>query len=288
MGEPWEMYDAEQMAELTGTNYYQSGLYTPGTVMLQPAGYVRGLADGLHDSVTIHENTPALSLDRKGADWTVKTPQGSVTTGAVILANNGHLESFGFAKRRLMHVFLFATMTGDLSDEDLGKLGGQPRWGITPSDPMGTTVRRIDSGQGGNRIVTRTCAHFQPSMQISHRQLDRAKRVMRQKFNARFPALAGTVMQYAWAGHLCLSRNGVSVVGRLDDGIFAACCQNGLGTARGTLTGMAAAEIASGTTSALTRHFSNAAPPTRLPPPPLSTVGANAILRWKEHQARQE
>lgn len=25
----------------------------------------------------------------------------------------------------------------------------QPRWGITPSDPMGTTLRRIDTGQGG-------------------------------------------------------------------------------------------------------------------------------------------
>lgn len=288
LNEAHEVLDAQAMQETTGSSYYTSGLYTPGTVMLQPSGYVRGLAEGLRDAVALHENTPALSLERKGADWTVQTPQGSVTAGAVVLANNGHLESFGFAKRRLMHVFLFATMTDDLSGENLRKLGGQPRWGITPSDPMGTTVRRIDSGQGGNRIVTRTCAHFQPSMQTSRRQLNRATRVMRQKFDARFPQLSQISMQYAWAGHLCLSRNGVSVVGRLDDGIFAACCQNGLGTARGTLTGMAAAEIASGTSSALTTHFTRADPPTRLPPAPLSTVGANVVLRWKEHQARQE
>lgn len=288
LNEAHEMLDAQNMREVTGSSYYTSGLYTPGTVMLQPAGYVRGLADGLRGAVALYENTPALSIDRSGPDWTVRTPHGAVTAGAVILANNGHLESFGFARGRLMHVFLFATMTGALSEDALQRLGGQPRWGVTPSDPMGTTMRRIDGGQGGNRIVTRTCAHFQPSMQTSDRQLARATRVMRQKFDARFPALAGTAMQYAWAGHLCLSRNGVSVVGRIDDGIYAACCQNGLGTARGTLTGIAAAETASGTTSSITEYFARAALPTRLPPPPFSTLGANAVLRWKEHLARDE
>lgn len=47
--------------------------------------------------------------------------------------------------------------------------------------------------------------------------------------------------EYEWAGHLCLSQNGVSVTGEVDGGLFSACVQNGLGTARGTLTGIAAA-----------------------------------------------
>ncbi len=61
-----------------------------------------------------------------------------------------------------MQLFLFAVMTPRLDADALGRLGGEPRWGITPSDPMGTTVRRIDTGQGGNRIVTRTCATLAP------------------------------------------------------------------------------------------------------------------------------
>ncbi len=79
----------------------------------------------------------------------MKTPQGQVSTPRVIIATNGHLESFGVAKGRLIQVFLYASMTRELNAEDAGKLGGKTRWGITPSDPMGTTVRRIDSGQGG-------------------------------------------------------------------------------------------------------------------------------------------
>nr|WP_315900630.1 FAD-dependent oxidoreductase [Mameliella alba] len=38
LGEGSEMLDAQDMRELTGSAYYRSRLYTPGTVMLQPAG----------------------------------------------------------------------------------------------------------------------------------------------------------------------------------------------------------------------------------------------------------
>ena len=53
-------------------------------------------------------------------------------------------------------------------------------------------------------------------------------------------------MEYRWAGHLCLSLNGVSLMKEIEDGVFSACVQNGLGVTRGTLTGMAAAELACG------------------------------------------
>ena len=58
MDEHSEPLDAQQMHELTGSRHYTSGLYTPGTVVLQPAGYIRGLADGLQGAgVSIYENS---------------------------------------------------------------------------------------------------------------------------------------------------------------------------------------------------------------------------------------
>ena len=47
MGEPFELLDAQDMRAMTGTRFYQSGLYTPGTAMIQPAEYIRGVASGL-------------------------------------------------------------------------------------------------------------------------------------------------------------------------------------------------------------------------------------------------
>ncbi len=111
---------------------------------------------------------------------------------------------------------------------------------------------------------------------------------MQRKFDARFPQLRGMRMEYAWSGHLCLSFNGVSVMRALDDGLYAGCVQNGLGTARGTLTGIGAAELACGVGSAITRHFTSEPSPKRLPPQPFQQIGANAMLRLREWRARHE
>ncbi len=289
LGETAEVLDSQQMHELTGSRHYRSGLYTPGTVMLQPAGYVRGLAAGLiKDGVALFENSAVTGFAKQGGTWQVQTARGSVSTGAVILTVNGHLESFGIEIDRLMQLFLFAAMTPELDADQMAVIGGQSRWGVTPSDPMGTTMRRIDTGQGGNRIITRTCAALRPGMTTAARDLDRAGRVMQRKFDQRFPQLTGLKMQYQWAGHLCLSLNGVSVAREIEPGVYSGCVQNGLGTARGTLTGIAAAERACGHRSDITRHFEAEQPPKRLPPQPFRELGANAVLRWKEWRARDE
>ena len=288
LGEPCELLDGQGMRDFTGSPHYTSGLYTPGTVILQPAGYIRGLGRGLGGKIALHENSAVRGFQRVGSDWIVETANAKTTTPKIILANNGHMESFGYKTGRLMHVMLFASMSPELTGDQLRLLGGASRWGVTPSDPMGTTMRRIDTGQGGNRIITRTCAMFRPNMEASDRSIRRAAGVQQRKFDQRFPQLAGLKAQYSWAGHLCLSQNGVSVLRELDAGVFSACVQNGLGTARGTMTGIGAAESAMDVESDITHHFSAEDEPTKLPPEPFSTIGANAYLRWKEMRAGAE
>ncbi|WP_417207861.1 NAD(P)/FAD-dependent oxidoreductase [Antarctobacter sp.] len=287
LGEPCEMLDARQMHEMTGTDYYRSGLFTPGAVMLQPAMFVRGVAAGLIAAgVRIHEMSPVVALERAG-DWVAKTPNGQVTAPRVILAVNGHAESFGQFTGRLMHVFTYASMTRGLTSDEVARLGGHPRWGVTPSDPLGTTVRRM-SGTGGDRIIVRNRFTYNPSLESSAAQLMRVARDHDRAFAARFPMLAGVGMDYRWGGRLCLSRNGVSAFGEVDEGLFAACCQNGLGTAKGTLSGLLAAEHASGVGSDLLAGMLAEAAPQKLPWRPVAQVGATAILRWGEMRAGRE
>ncbi len=289
LGEPHDVLDAKAMRAMTGSAYYLGGLYTPGTAMLQPAGYIRGLAAGLERSgVTIFEHSPVLGFESGSRGWRLSTARGSVTAQKVILANNGHLESFGFKTGRLMHIMLSACMTAEMDEAQLRALGGHETWGITPSDPMGTTVRRISREQGGNRIVIRQGSYYRPDMQTSASDLARLACAMRRKFDARFPALTGLPFDYAWSGHLCLTKNAVSVMRELEPGLFAACVQNGLGTARGTLTGIGAAELACGVTSDVTRFFLAEAEPSQLPPHPFDTIGANLYIRWQEWNARAE
>lgn len=289
LGEPHEMLDADQMRGITGSDYYTGGLFTPGTALIQPAAYIRGLADGIAaKGVRLFEDSPVTGFESTQTGWLLKTASGTVTAQKVILATNGHLESFGFKTGQLMHIMLNACMTAELPAEALAALGGQDSWGLTPADPMGCTVRRIATSEGGNRIVIRQGGYYRPDMQTSAADLARVTANMRRKFDDRFPALRDVPFEHAWSGHLCLSRNGVSVMRELEPGLYSACVQNGLGTTRGTLTGIGAADLVLGRQTEITRFFLSEPEPSRLPPHPFDTIGANAYLRWKEWQARTE
>ena len=291
MNEPSEMLDAQAMRDITGSDYYQSGLHTPGTVMLQPALYIRSLAEGLaSNGVHLFENSPVVRLEKQASGWRLHTPQACLAAGKIILAVNGHAESFGFFRRRLMHVFTYASMTRALAPAEISTLGGAEKWGITPADPMGASVRRIGGlgGIGGDRIVVRLRFTYDPSMTVPPRRMTSLARLHDRSFRRRFPRIADTPMEYRWGGHLCLSRNGVSAFGEVADNLYAACCQNGLGTARGTLSGIAAAELALAAPSPLADALCAEDPPQRLPPEPLAWLGANAYMRWKEWRAGAE
>jgi len=154
---------------------------------------------------------------------------------------NGHANSFGFWKRRLIHTYTYGAMTRALTREEVQRLGGQARWAMTPADPMGTTVRRI-SGTGGDR----------------------------------------------WGGALCLSWNNVPAFGEIEPFLYSAVCQNGLGTVKGTLSGMMAAERACDTGSNLLADFSDQPAPRLLPPDLLTRIGATMRIRWQERRAGRD
>lgn len=287
MGQGYEFLDAQTLRDLTGTDYYRSGLYTPGAAIIQPAMYVRAVAKHLLAiGVAIHENSPVLKLERRD-DWVATTDRANVTAPKVILAVNGHLNSFGFAKRQLMHVFTYGSMTRRLSPDEVKCLGGVPRWGVLPSDPMGSTVRRI-SGTGGDRLMVRNRFTFNPSMEIDERRLNSISREHYSAFEARFPMLPDVEMEFSWGGRLCLSMNDVQIVREVDEQLYAACCQNGLGTTRGTFAGILAADLSLGHTSDALSRMLNAEAPQRLPPEPIASIGASLKLRWGAHRAGSE
>lgn len=282
--EPFELLDAGSMGELTGSDYYLGGLSTPGVAMIQPALMNRQFADGLVSrcGCLLFENTAVTALARHGDRWKFHTALGSVTASRGILAVNGFVENFGFYRRRLMHVNLYASMTRELTAAEVEALGGANKWGLTPSNPFGSTVRRI-SDTGGHRIVIRNCFSYDPGLVASSTNLDKAKADHRKSFDARFPQLARVDMEYSWSGRVCVSRNNVWALGRVDDSLFAACCQNALGATRGVIAGIIAAEMAcEAGADSLLPDFRHNDPPQMLAPEPWMTTGARAYLKFRE------
>ena len=145
--------------------------------------------------------------------------------------------------------------------------------------------------RSGDRIIVRNQSSYVASMEVSERASDRRRRHHMRSFRDRFPSLDGVDMEYSWAGKLCLSLNDVPAFGEIEDGMISACCQNGLGTARGTLSGIVAADLATGTSGdnyqSLERMLAYPAP-KKLPPEPLASIGAWATLKYREWRAGRE
>ena len=149
---------------------------------------------------------------------------------------------------------------------------------------MGTSVRRIREG----RIVIRNTFTYNPDMCTSKSQIDVIGRRHDKSFRARFPMLDGVGMDYRWGGHLCLSLNSVPGFGEIEPGLYSAVCQNGLGTVKGTLSGMLIAEHAAGLENPMIDALLACGPPRRLYPEPFMTVGARSHLWWAHKRAGRD
>jgi glycine/D-amino acid oxidase-like deaminating enzyme len=284
LGESYQILDAKGIYDVTGSRIYTSGLYMPGTVMVQPAAYIRAVADCLRSPVTLYENSPVQSFEKQSGHWLLKTSAGSVTAKRVILANNGHAQSFGLFRGQMLHVFTYASMTEPF---DSNRLGGKRDWAATPALPMGTTVRRV-SGAEGDRILIRSRYSYHARLEINDGHVQSAGRVHDRKFADRFPDLVGLKMQYRWGGPMALTWNSVPIFGEIEQGLFAACACNGLGASKSTAAGIAAAEAALGMKSELVEIFSSYDSPKNLPPQPFLSIGAKADLRLREWRAGRE
>ncbi|EJM06490.1 glycine/D-amino acid oxidase, deaminating [Pseudomonas sp. GM102] len=288
IGEQYELLDAAQMQEITGSSYYHSGLYTPGAVMIQPAQYIRDLAFGLDKNVSLYERSPIIELSRTGNSWKAKSYRGAVNAPKVILAVNGHVEDFGHFQGRLLHVFTYASMTAAYSHDEFERaVTGKARWALLPADPMGATVRKISSN-GLSRIVIRTKFTYDPSIQVTLRRVAAVAEEQRCSLDARFPELKSTPFEFSWAGRLCLSHNSAPAFGEIEENLYSACCENGLGTVKSTLAGVMAAELATGSHSRVLESFSRTPGPSRLPPKILTKLGVNSVIRWQALRAGRE
>ena len=288
--EPYQLLDKTQMQNLCGSGYYSGGLWTPGTVILQPAQYVREFADALQqqDLCRLYENSPVTELSRQPQGWLLRSAGGSIRAGKVILAVNGLIESFGFYRKRLMHINLYASMTRPLSPVDSDALGGQRSWAFTPSDPLGSTLRRIEASDGDRLLIRNRCT-YDASLKLPSNRLQQIAPSHDRALRARFPMLKEIEIEHRWSGRLCLSRNNVWALAELDDGLFSACCQNGLGLSKGTIAGIVSAEMAvgSGVTS-LIPDYRPQALPSKLFPEPWMSLGARGVIKFKEWRAGKE
>jgi glycine/D-amino acid oxidase-like deaminating enzyme len=284
LGEAHKLLTAQESQAITGSAAFTSGLFMPGCPMLQPAGYIRALADSLRSPVTLHERSPVTSFEKTGNGWLIKTAKGSVAAKKVILANNGHANSFGIYEGKILHIVTYGSLTEEFEPS---RLSGERKWAATPAHPMGTTMRRL-RGAKGDRLIIRSKYTYNPSIEITDGDIASASRIQDKKFAHRFPMLKGLKFEYRWGGMLALTWNAVPFTGEIEPGLYPASVCNGIGLTKATANGIAAAEVVLGQPSGIAEIFAKMAKPKSLPPQILTTIGTKATIAYRRWHAGTE
>ena len=97
--------------------------------------------------------------------------------------------------------------------------------------------------------------------------------------------LADVPFEYTWGGALSLTRNGAPVFGELRPNVYGTVVHNGVGIARGTISGKLLAEKINGIDSDLRQLMEVKDRPSRNFPEPFNSWGVRMNARWRRQQA---
>ena len=285
LGEPYRWLDAAALRKEVGNSYHSSALYTPGGRLLNPAGLTRGLAATLPANVTLHERTPVTEIEQRNG-IRAATPGGCVDARAMVLAVNGYAPQLSVFPRKLLTFASYGSLTRPLTEAEHGALGGVEDWGLTPANSVvGTTMRYTTD----RRILIRNGFRFAPRLRRPDAEYETFRGVHQRLFEARFPMLPEVKIEHTWRGYVCISRNHAPGFGKVGPHTFAAVCQNAVGVTKGTISGVLAADMATGQDNPLIADMEAQGRPAPLPPQPFCDLGVRARLvldaiRWRRER----
>ncbi|GHT96541.1 hypothetical protein FACS1894116_13860 [Betaproteobacteria bacterium] len=282
--EPYTWLEGKALHERIGFKHFSTGIYTPGSVLVNPAALSRGLADNLPTNVTFYENTPVTEA-QFSPEIRLTTPHGTIRAGKLIIAVSVFAGQFGVLRNRLIPLSACGSLTRQLTEEEQSRLEGSRSWGLTPANAfVGATVRRTRD----QRILIRQDMRYWPQLRRDSASYKPISEHHQELFDRWFPALKGVTIENTWSGYICISRNDGAGFGEVAPDVYTAVCDNGLGWTKGTISGLLIADKASGTDNPLIATYEAIGQPSRLPPRPFLDVGVSARFSWELWRHRRE
>lgn len=280
MGQKYRWVERDEMREMTGSKHYIKALHHPGTILLQPAKYLKNAARALPKNVAVYENTAVRSAQFGAVQHVFETENAVIKASKVILCTAGYLTKFGFYRNSAIPVYTFASMTRSLTESELRHVGNRASYGLIPANSFGTTVRRTPD----NRLFLRNVYSYANDFKTSLDDVMRTRAQQQLAFDRRWPELSQMGFEASWGGLLTLSQNGGMAWGELAPNVYSAAFCNGTGVSRGTAFGKAIAELANGMSSRTIEILKSRATPARAYPRLITSFGVNYVTgkRFKE------
>ncbi|MEM6588204.1 MAG: FAD-binding oxidoreductase [Pseudomonadota bacterium] len=237
MGEPVDLLDASQVAELIGSDAFHGGLLDHRAGTINPMGYCRGLARAaIAAGAKITTGALVNKLDRVGEEWRVSTSQGTVRAKSVVLGTNAYTdELWPDLKNVFTKIHYLQLATTPMGENAAHILPG--RQGVWDTGQIMFSVRR----DAKNRLLVGTMGRV-----IGTKDSGLTRRWAQRRIKKIFPELGTVDFEEAWHGQIAMTPDHMPRVHQLAPGLWTAIGYNGRGITTGTLFGMAIADLLSG------------------------------------------
>ncbi len=227
----------EEAARLTGTERYHGGLIDRRGGTVQPLKLVRGLAGAAQRAgVRLFTKSAATHLERSGREWSIRTRDGSVSCGQVVLATNAYSDRFVEPlQRTIVAVPSMQVATQPLAPE-LGR-------SILPEGQAVSDTWRLlryfrKDAQGRLIMGSRGVFGEVPPA--------RAARLHYRAVREIYPQLEGISFDYHWSGFVAMTPDHLPHLHEVAPGIVAGLGYNGRGVAMATVMGTLLARLLQG------------------------------------------
>jgi glycine/D-amino acid oxidase-like deaminating enzyme len=284
LGQSYDWVERPAIQALTGSKHYIRALHHPGTVLLQPAKYLKNATKHLPKNATVHENLPVTGATYRTPFHAFETSRVTIRAQKVIICAAGYLTRFGFFPDSAIPVYTFASMTRRLTSSELANVGNQSAFGLIPANSFGTTVRRTIDG----RLFLRNVYAYADNFTASHKLVLKTQKQQQVAFDRRWPELSSIGFEASWGGLLTLAQNGGMVFGELAPNVFGAAFCNGTGMSRGTAFGKAVAELATGRSTPVIEILKRRTAPSRTYPRIMTSLGVKFVTGWWFRKAGKE
>ena len=281
---PFEVMSAEEVQARTGSPVHLGAAFEGSAATVQPALLSRGLRRvAIERGVRIHERTPMIDLDRE--EGIVRTPSGSIRSGAIVLALNAWAIQIKELSRALVAVSSDVVATAPMPEklEESAWTGGEAISNCRLMVHYYRTTRdgRIAFGRGGGRLAFggRVNANFDLNEGLTEGLKEDLVRLV--------PAAKGVEVTNAWGGPIDRTADGLPFAGRLPGKvpIVYGTGYSGNGVAPSLTFAKILASSALGRSDEWSEAGLNRGVPAKFPPEPVRFLGGLVVreaVRRKE------